>query len=95
MVTVVELMTVGLNWLGTSQLGGIAQLGSINQPIGNMAILASQATIGCGICGTTCGSTCWTFILGVPWFLFAKNHHKIKRTLLIPLIYDGKSPKWH
>jgi hypothetical protein len=43
-----------------------------------MAIPTGQVVIGCGVCGITCGSIGWTIILGVPWLLFAKNHHKIK-----------------
>ncbi len=71
-------MAIGLNWPGTSQPRGTTQLGGFGQPTRGMAIPTGQVVIGCGVCGITCGSIGWTIILGVPWLLFAKNHHKIK-----------------
>ncbi len=77
MVALVELVAIGLNWLGTSQPRGTAQW-SIGQPTRSKAIPSSRVVIGCKVCGTTCGSIGWTLILRVPWHISTKNHCKIK-----------------
>jgi hypothetical protein len=66
-------MVVKLNWLGMDQPKSITQPRSIGQLVGGMAILLGQVATSCGVCGTTYGSTGWTLILGVPWFVFAKK----------------------